>query len=375
MDDRELEQVLRDRLQRRAADTDITSPVVARTRAAVARRRRSRWSAIAAVAAVAGGTSVVALNGDEPVKQADGPSASDDQPGHPTQWRTEYWGDVAVDVPADWGYGGAPDASGVACYPEAIVGPDGGRVDGGTGLGYVGRPIAATDVCALVPKVWEPRAPYVWLGAAIEPGTYDYGNGYVQETVKVDGTTVTVGTEDDALRERILDTVRGGETCLSEVPTSGPISHDQSRASVSDAAALRVCVYKAEDPGSSTAQLAYADELSRDALQAYEAAVQDAQRGGVDGCPTAAVVWDTWVVLELVDSDGSTIRQDVAQAVCWLSIEVDARRLVGGSERSIRLSPELVEPWASGGIRAIVPGSAMIAGTGWLDDYFIGPKG
>lgn len=377
MDERELEELLRGGLATHAEDADTTAPVVDRVRADVGRRRRTRWSAVAAAAAIAviaGGTSVVALRGDEPSRNVDLPPAADSQSAVDGEWRTEFWADLAVDVPADWGYGGAPDAKGLACYPEAMVGPDGEYVDGGHGLGYVGRPISGTDVCALVPKAWEPAAPYVWLGADIEPGTYEYDNGYVQETVEVNGSTLTVGTPDDALREEILSTARGGEICMSELPTEGSIAHDRAPAGA-EATSLRVCVYKADDVGSESARLAYAGDLGRGALTEYEAALEGAERGGLDGCPTASVVWDTWVVLELVAADGSIVRQDVAQTVCWLSIEVDARRLWGDATRSVSLSPQLVEPWAGGGIRATVHGSAMISGTDWLDDYFIGPQG
>ena len=59
------------------------------------------------------------------------------------EWRTEYWANVAVDVPADWGYGGAPVESAgdvVACYPEAMAGADGSRLGNQeTGDGSVAR--------------------------------------------------------------------------------------------------------------------------------------------------------------------------------------------------------------------------------------------
>ena len=100
---------------------------------------------------------------DSPTTDAPSPAAG--------EWRTEYWRGVAVDVPADWGYGGAPVESAgeiVACYPEAMVGADGGRVRQSGDQGWVGRPIVVTDVCALYPWLEnspeeEPAAPYVWL--------------------------------------------------------------------------------------------------------------------------------------------------------------------------------------------------------------------
>lgn len=380
MDEHEVEARLRAGLERRAEDADVTAPVVARAQERVARRRRTRLSvgaAAAAVVVVVGGVAVATRDGGGGTTQPadDGPTPSERLPG-PREWRTEYWADVAVDVPADWGYGGAPDGSGTACFPEAMVGPDGEQRSGGSGLGFVGRPIAATDVCALVPDAWEPSAPYVWLGAGIEPGVHEYGNGYVQETVEVDGSTVTVGAADEALRARILATARGGEMCLSELPREGDIAHDVARGGDTDAGpvSLRVCVYQ-WDPDREAAQLTYAVDAGRRELADYETALEDAVDGGVDGCPTLDYQNDTWVVLELVDDAGSVVRQDVATTQCWLRIEVGARSLMGTGAADVALSPDLVEPWAIGGTAAIVHGFATTGDSQWLDDYFIGPQG
>ena len=46
---------------------------------------------------------------------------------------------------------------------------------------YVGRPIMHSDLCtASVTRLERPpKAPYVWLGAAVEPGIVDLGDGCV----------------------------------------------------------------------------------------------------------------------------------------------------------------------------------------------------
>src|SRR3546814_15859649 len=66
------------------------------------------------------------------------------------------------------------------------------------------------------PAAEPPQAPYVWLGADVEPGTIDAGNGFTQETIEVNGSTVTVATQDESIRRRILDSAAGGETCMSD---------------------------------------------------------------------------------------------------------------------------------------------------------------
>ena len=83
-----------------------------------------------------------------------------------------------------------------------------------------------TDVCALYPWIEhspqeEPVAPYMWLGAAVEPGVVEYDNGYVQETIEVDGTTVTVGAADAGLREKILGSARIDEDAICPLTYPG----------------------------------------------------------------------------------------------------------------------------------------------------------
>lgn len=366
MDDRDLEQLLRGGLAAHAEGADATASVVDRVRADVGRRRRTRWSAVAAAAAVAviaGGTSVVALGGDEPDREVVLPPAADSQGTAEGEWRTEYWADVAVDVPADWGYGGAPDETGTACFPEAMVGPSGKRLDGGHGLGYVGRPIAGTDVCALVPKAWEPAAPYVWLGAAIEPGTYEYDNGYVQETVEINGSTVTAGTRDDALREEILSTARGGETCVANLARIPRPRFDLPDEGLGDLLRAEVCAYGR--PGNGEYWLTFADELSRGEAEATFAAVARSSAAEVD-CdyqPSEFVV----VRAYYDDPMGSAEleRSVVVETGCEGTVAI-----AGGPVR--RLTPEAVAPWSRNGLPAVLYGPSSAP---WVYDYFIGPQG
>ena len=70
----------------------------------------------------------------------------------------------------DWGYGGAPGADGVACFPSAMKAADGSDQRDESGP-YVGRPISGTDVCVGdVDDGPNPTAPYVWLGAGVAAG-------------------------------------------------------------------------------------------------------------------------------------------------------------------------------------------------------------
>lgn len=262
MDD--LEQLVRDGLRERAGRVDTTAPLVARARRTARRRRGARAvvAAAAAVVVVVGGTAIL---GGDPRDTSPAPAPTTDGAGTPVPmapqgWRTEQWHDLAVDVPADWGYGTAPmrlvdDSSFCGDIPE---------------VPYVGRPVFMSDMCWGLDQLRESRTSYVWLGADVEPGTVVLSNGTVQETVRVAGTTLTVAA-DDPLRRRILASARRGGTCpveLSGVPTARlPIATTGS--------GLLVCAYRSEkgQPRLTGGELLDA-EAARQLIGSYRAAAR-----------------------------------------------------------------------------------------------------
>jgi hypothetical protein len=123
--------------------------------------------------------------------------ATTGQPGGPGPaegWRWESYGGVSVQVPAHWGYGttGTP--------------PCGNRGDGEP-RPYVGRPgVVALVACPglSVPALAD-RADYLWFDSRAEPGVREHGSGWVEETRVVAGVSLTVLSDDAALRARIFD--------------------------------------------------------------------------------------------------------------------------------------------------------------------------
>jgi hypothetical protein len=368
MDEHELEQVLRDGLERRATDADVTAPVVARARAEVSRRRRTRWGVGAAAAAavlVVGGVAVATGDREEdadPPTVVDDDTSADSLPEPAAEWRTEYWASVAVDVPSDWGYGGAPFDDGTACYPEAMVAADGSRIARAGDRGWVGRPIAATDVCASVPRAWEPTAPYVWLGAAVGPGTLEYDNGYVQETVEVARTTVTVGATDASLREQVLGSVRVAEDGVC--PPTYPGVPTGSRATMANGAMgppfAWVCAYRRTDDGGF--DLSYAATVDREAASAAVQAQTEAPAQQAD-CDYDA---NEFVVLETAAPGGRVARTVYETGCAGGTVSL-------GDGLSTEMVAAGVEPWAHNGIPAVVYGPS--GGKGAMLDAFIGPQG
>jgi hypothetical protein len=195
----------------------------------------------------------------------------------PTTWRTESWRGVSVEVPAGWGYGSAPmhqAGDTVACPAMAGVSASGGSVREERAVPYVGRPIFLTDVCQVFPFIGPdadpPSVPSVWLGADVEPGTDDLGDGWVRQTVEAAGTTVTVTSDDQKLRERILRSVGGVDPCVSglEQPTR---VQDVLIEGYGRPKSLEVCVYRRSDEGD--LDLAYGTVLGREAARAFAGAV------------------------------------------------------------------------------------------------------
>ncbi|WP_182523804.1 hypothetical protein [Nocardioides dongkuii] len=323
----DLEQLVRESLHARAERVDTTAPLVGRARRSVRRRRGARagLAAAAAVAAVVGVLSVV--DGTDAVAPEPGPSPTEAvDPAEPARdtWRTEYWHDVAVDVPTDWTWGPAPmRTAGGGLYVC------GGRPS----RPYVGRPVFMSDACFGGDSLGDPAAPYVWLGAPLEPGTVDVGDGYTQETVEAAGTTVTVATRDAGMRERILATVR------ADAAPCGPAQGQDDDT---------VCAFEL-DPRGRPNDLRYAAPLPADAGAAFEGAFDRARPFPIDrrcdvGRPT-----------ELVLVAVADRRYEVTMSSSGCSLvargEVDLRRL----------TPELARPWVVGGL-----GTTLFGPTGGL---------
>jgi hypothetical protein len=127
-------------------------------------------------------------------------------------WRWESYQTIEVKVPEDWGYGvtGSPP-----CLVKKVQRP------------YVGRPGGVRAIGCRDPlPVLAYRASYLWFDSkgrnpaksawAAEhhivdgrtPGVQPADHGWVEETRLVDGLHVTVLSDDDSLRRRILDSAR-----------------------------------------------------------------------------------------------------------------------------------------------------------------------
>lgn len=286
--------------------------------------------------------------GHDPEPAAGGPT--------PTEWRPELWGDVSVQVPADWEYGGGP----FAWNGETLACGVDGRVP------YVGRPISLSDACVLYPFIGPhadpPQHPSVWLGAPLEPGSDEIGDGWVRETVEVASTTVTVTSDDPGLRAHVLGSITSQDTCPSALV--GPPAPATSGGTEGSAGlrpeTLTVCAYREHDDG---IILTWGETLGRPAARALLAAVEDG-RPARDGCDTGEPF--EWVVLRVDGRSGYGEEWDTRELVASFA---------GGCPRidDVALTRTLVRPWATPGVKATVSGPSL--GERWVYRYFIGAQG
>ena len=195
-----------------------------------------------------------------------------------TDWRPESWHGLTVDVPADWGWGTTPIqiSSGngrlLMCGgPGETVHSDGSRsANPVPGTPWVGRPIMLSDVCGEAAHS-TPDAPYVWLGADVEPGTVDLGDGYTQETIEEFGTTLTVATQDPAVRRHVLDSARATTGCSAGLDAA-PTILGMPTEGLDPIHSAQVCAYQA---GTKGYDLVYATTLDEASAQRLASVAKD----------------------------------------------------------------------------------------------------
>jgi hypothetical protein len=362
------EQVMRDALAHLAEEVDTGAPLARRARAG--RRRRARrlagGTAAAAVLVVAVGAGVVThRSGPEAPPSGDRSTGrvSEGAPASPGGYRLEIWHDVGVYVPASWGWGGAPDGCGVG----PTVGSDGHRLTAhertdGVLPGYVGRPVGQSGRCSTSASSQTGGAPvpYLWLGADLPVGRVDLGGGWVEETRKVAGTTVTVGSDEAGLRGAILASAK--RLTLAECPASlsAPPSPSSRGSGPFSPVSLTVCAYAATGTagGSQRYDLLYGEHLPAGQAKGLADAVTRAAPMGEHSCFAAS--GGEWALLHLEANSGQS--QD-------LVVDLSCPSIADATGLQHQLTPADVLPWAVDGVNAVLHANPLIDVPGRL----IGP--
>lgn len=386
MNDDELDRIMREGLERRAAsaDTGRAAELVATALRAASPRRTPAVIALAAaaVAVVALGTSVLVQRDDagrdvrpggDPTSDGPTDGPTDGSVPGPGEWRLEQWRGIQVKVPADWGWGGAPQPDFVEegqppndrfldCGADAYLAADGTPfLNGDDHRAYVGRPVMQTDACNSFDRGdWQPpSAPYVWLGVEIEPGTVEFGNGYVMETRVVEGATVSVATKDAGLRAWILDSAGpAAGDCAVALERPAGTAFDEGLAHVTG---MSVCVYRR--PGDGPAELVQATSVGagpagrfREALLATDAASCATERDPFQREPFQ------WVQLQVHGADAAG-DLDASVTETYVVHLGECSGITGAPQGVARLRETTVAPWAVGGVPAYITGGYGAVGS------------
>ena len=276
----------------------------------------------------------------------------------PRGWRVESYAGVQVRVPPFWGWGATPvpgAAGPLDCGVTTFVTLGGRILEMEETAPNVGQPVPMRDHCLAVPDVArvDPSRTSVWLGAPVPEGTVDLGNGFVRETVMLGEVTVTVTSDHVRLRRLVLRTAElvdlDANGCLT-APSTGPppASPASPRADPEPAAcapeSLSVCAYAL---GDGSAYLLWSAGSDAAEAAAYDAAYRTASSGPVlDHCGRSANEWIAVGVHGRAGGTGEPVtRWDLVDPAC-------------GTLNGVQLSAALVEPWATGWLRAYVAGPA-----------------
>jgi hypothetical protein len=191
-----IEALISQSLENHAADAPSDDTLLSGVHTRLRRRRFARTTGAVVLACAAVATAVTGVQSlTDDVSPAPAPSVAQS----PSGWHWESYSNIQVQVPDDWGYGvtGSPP-----CLVKKAQRP------------YVGRPGAVQAIgCRdpLPPLAY--RASYLWFdrgrnSAMTAPGVQPADHGWVEETRLVDGLHITVLSDDDSLRRRILDSAR-----------------------------------------------------------------------------------------------------------------------------------------------------------------------
>lgn len=186
-------------LSKHATEAPSDEDLLAAVHYRLQRRRTGRTLGAAVLACAVVATAITATHSISNELRTDPEVA---RPGTPDAgWRWESYKTVQVQVPVDW----TQHISGPAPCTAIASGSSSTKPAVGRFNGWLGP---SSYVCedAVLPA--ERRLQYLWFNDVQAPGTKQYDAGWTEETRLVAGVKISVLTQDDALRKRILDSAR-----------------------------------------------------------------------------------------------------------------------------------------------------------------------
>jgi hypothetical protein len=193
-------------LQQHASDAPGVDGLIERVQERVSRRRRNRRWLGAGVLSAAAVASIVAvapwLAGGAPDKQSE-PAPVSTSPTTPDGWRWESSRGVQLLAPDTW-----VDSR---TYGNMCLAADDEHAAAEMLQPYVGRATDSSEQWASPREICrriQDRVPFVWFDDyRARPGIRDHGHGWAEETRVVAGVTVTVFSDDDAIRRTVMDSL------------------------------------------------------------------------------------------------------------------------------------------------------------------------
>lgn len=258
-----------------------------------------------------------------------------------TQWRTESWHGVELEVPGGWRLGYAPmaqrDGSALSCG----VGP--GPLDGGRrSRAYVGRPLFGSDLCRQdAPDAVDVPSDVVWFGSPLP-----VGRSGGARTVAAGDTRVTVAATDPVTRAHILDSVRTVPVDAHGCPSHRQLTRGWPTEGFRGVHGFAVCVYDGRElVWSERRSAADGTRFVRafdhgSPLRSWPRQLQGAQS----------------VVLRVSADDpfGKDVTVDY-------EVRFDPARIGASDGRTVALTPATMRPWASAGLRLYCSGRVPYA--------------
>ena len=286
-------------LESHAADAPSDDTLLSGVHTRLRRRRFARTTGAVVLACAAVATAVTGIQSlTDEVSPAPAPSVAQPPPG----WHWESFSNVQVQVPDSWRDIGA--SPGWACTEKKPAGPEIGRPS----LGIM--PTAASG-CLVEAPALALRVPHLFFDLNPRAGTFPRDHGWTEETRVIDGLGLSVFSDDDAVRRRILDSA----TLINSTDVNGCApSHPAALrpdlrpasgsglSSVGEVESVQVCAYRT-GYGPDRPPLLASAEISGDRARAVGDALLAA--------PEVATGWETaedpnLVLTRALCQDGAT---------------------------------------------------------------------
>jgi hypothetical protein len=186
-----IEALISQSLENHAADAPSDDTLLSGVHTRLRRRRFARTTGAVVLACAAVATAVTGVHSlTDEVSPSPAPSVAQPPPG----WHWESYSNIQVQVPDGWRDGVADPIW--RCTKKRLAGP----VIGRPFLGYMAAIGCPVEVPALALRV-----PHLFFDFNPRAGIFPSDHGWTEETRVIDGLGLSVFSDDDAVRRRILD--------------------------------------------------------------------------------------------------------------------------------------------------------------------------